>query len=116
MPTEKIKINDLVAKNTDEFVGRQFEISGVLFVSGHNRAWIACDKVAGIEEQFNIRIEHNSLLDLLLESVPVIVGGRYLYCDDAVITGTFKAVKRKLILARVVDLCVKRDGREFNFA
>jgi hypothetical protein len=116
MLIEIIRIDDLVTKNADELVGKQFEISCILFVSGNNRAWIACNKLAGIEKQFNIPIEHNRLFDLLLERVPVFVGGKYLYCDDAVIIGTFKTIKQKLILARVIDLCVKRDGKEFNFA
>ena len=91
-------------------------ISGMLFVDSNNNSWIACDKFANLEEQFKIPIEYNSLLNLLLERVPAFMGVKYLYRDEVVIIGTFKAIKQKLILSRVIDLCVKRDDQVFNFA
>ena len=82
------------------------------FVSNGDYCYITSE---GDESSKKIIVDDDSLLDKLLDVLPCYVGGKYLYKDISVISGTLciDATASKIYFSDVERLIIKRDSKEF---
>lgn len=75
----------------------------------HGGVALCVDRWGGAQ----LTISDQDILDRLLESVPCYVGGQFLYCDPALITGSLYAGEGGLALREVSDFRVFRGAEVF---
>jgi len=90
----------------------QVRVNGFLRVTVDGECFLRDGQVSATDQ--TLGIEHAGLCEHLLDVIPCLVGGQFLYDDSAVVEGIVRRDNNGPVLVRVSKVIVERKGRQFE--